>query len=306
MNNFRVHPFHLQDRPDGPLLVTSRRIIELASPPLASFLRWLADDSAAGTRPHIVRARLEAQLLSQGLSVDSALAFLTSHGVLQDLGLLGTRLSCLTVFSRGEPIAAEFESQCREVLPLMLRHLSLPSDLNAASTPPPHEGGGPELCLLLLEDYDEPSAQAFHRCLRQIPEAAGLVVWFRLRALCISTLYVPSQGTPCHFCDMGWEGRARAKTPGTQALAKLLGGFEGSNSRAPGARLLRPADRTVAAAYLVHLVENLTALSPQPLLQDAVTVRRELLIDGLSMTQLASAHWPGCDCQFQFLAGPSE
>ncbi len=306
MNNFRVHPFHLQDLPDGPLLVTSRRISQLASAPLASFLRWLADDSAGGSRPHIVRTRLEAQLLSQGLPVASALAFLTSHGVLQDLGVLGKRLSCLTVFSRGEPIAGEFESQCREVLPLMLRHLSLPSDLNAASTAPPHAGGGPELCLLLLEDYDEPSAHAFQHCLRQIPEAAGLVVWFRLRTLCISTLYVPSQGTPCHFCDMGWEGRARSKTPGTHALARLLGRFEGSNPLPPGARLLRPTDRTVAAAYLVHLVEGLTALSPQPLLQDAVTVRRELLIDGLTMTQQGSAHWPGCDCQFEFLAEPSE
>lgn len=305
MNNFRVHPFHLQDRSDGTLLVTSRRIIELASAPMCAFLRWLADD-VAGPDPQIVRARLEAQLLSQGLPVDSALAFLSTHGVLQDLGLLGTRLSCLTVFSRGEPIVAEFESQCRQVLPLKIRHLSLPSEPDPGHMPSPHEGGGPELCLLLLEDYDEPSARAFQHCLRQIPEAAGLVAWVRLRTLCISTLYVPSQGTPCHFCDIGWEGRARSKTPGTHGLAKLLGGFEGSNPRPPGARLLRPSDRAVAAAYLVHLVEGLTAMSYQPLLQDAVTVRRELLLDGLEVTQQASAHWPGCDCQFQFLAEPSE
>lgn len=158
--------------------------------------------------------------------------------------------------------------------------------------------GGPELSLLLMETYREEDVHSFYRGLRQRRGAMGLVSWFRLRTFCISSLYSPTYRTPCHFCDMGWESRAKSGGQGTHALRDLLRKFEGEGAHPIETHLLRPADRIVASAYLVHLVEGLTSLAQDRLFQDAVTVRRELQLDGLVSSQQASAHWPSCDCQY--------
>ncbi len=297
MSDYRIHPFHLQQAEDRFLLITPRLIVELESLPLVLCLQWLSQ-AAAGGKTVVSGLEIEGRLGDAGVDVAAALTFLADKDVLQGLAPAASRVAQLTLVSRGELFAAEFEAQCRDVLPLPVRHLDVEEFLQ------PRSGPGADLCVLATEEYRAPAIQAFHQGLRTLPGAMGLVTYFRLRTFCVSTLYSPAYGTPCHFCDMGWEARGRGGPIGTRALAELMARFEGGQDLPLSQPLLRSTDRTIAAAYLLHLVEGLAALSPCRLWQDEVTLRRELQLDGLHVQEQPSAHWPGCDCQYQPAASP--
>lgn len=215
--------------------------------------------------------------------------FLLAQGVLQSIGDPHARFSQLVIVSEEKEWALALANHQQA---LAVQAIG-PSDLDTVSVNASHS-----LWMLLMNRYDETQIRQFHDALRPQQGAMGLVAYFRLRTLCVSAVYSPEHGTPCHFCHMGWESRGKATGGGAHSsIATLLRVFEQQGERTLPAMPLRPLDGSVACAFLGHLIDQLSGLSRQRLLQDEVTLRRELDLDTFSVSTHVAAHWPGCECQ---------
>lgn len=220
MNQYRVHPFHIQTSEDQPILVTGQAVIKLVNDAFSRLLHRVRDEGAT----LLTEEMLAQRTADEGLPHEATRDFLLARGILRLLGRSDERISLVRIASTDEQWCNMLCSNITGV-PVEASTSLAPnaSDLNGTAV---HQ-----LWVLLLPRYSEERIAKFYTELSQVPGTSGLIVYFRFRTLCVSSVYSPAYGTPCHFCYVGWESRVKAAPgTGTASISALLRTFEGQVS----------------------------------------------------------------------------
>ncbi|WP_322469032.1 McbB family protein [Hydrogenophaga sp. SNF1] len=222
MNQYQVHPFHLETSNGSPILVTARSVVRLVNHEFNQLMHRLRDEKLT----LITEAMLKERTTEHDLPHEATRDFLLARGVLRPLGNPEERLSLIRIASTDE--------YWRDLLRDNI--IGVPVDVfasfpqGASATSPAR---GHQLWVLLLARYSEARIAEFYEQLDLTPAASGLVAYFRSRTLCISSVFSPAYGTPCHFCHMGWESRIAAShhySAGATSISALMHAFEGMGS----------------------------------------------------------------------------
>ena len=289
MNQYQVHPFHLETSNGSPILVTARSVVRLVNHEFNQLMHRLRDEKLT----LITEAMLKERTTEHDLPHEATRDFLLARGVLRPLGNPEERLSLIRIASTDE--------YWRDLLRDNI--IGVPVDVfasfpqGASATSPAR---GHQLWVLLLARYSEARIAEFYEQLDLTPAASGLVAYFRSRTLCISSVFSPAYGTPCHFCHMGWESRIAAShhySAGATSISALMHAFEGMGSEELPSPSLSALDRPTACAFLVQHLHQLAGVGMPKLLQEEITVRHEFDLLTFTRTKHVVTHWPGCDCQ---------
>lgn len=286
MQTYFVNPFSVQYLATSMALLTSASVIRLTHEPLARFLTGMTPPNRL-----ITTNELELRLVELNLPPEQTREFLITNGILSPLCPQPDRVSGVFIVSPDPHRAREFVNCVAGVAQLQVCSLEDMARL---------EPGDRELWVLLLERYSEEVIRRFYETMGTRTGASSLIAYFRLRTFCISSLFCPQQGTPCHFCQLGWESRMRdAQRSQAASISALMRIFEKENEAELPAPPLQMLDWAVAQSYLGQHVQRLAGTSGRKLLQDEVTSRYELNLTSFSASRHVAVHWPGCDCQFK-------
>lgn len=290
MKYYLIHPFHLHQIGDQWMVTTTTSVIRLLNNSIRCLLARL--DTLEG--PYLPVSVFAQYVTELELPLTETLEFLFSNGLIRDAGCLNDHFNYVTVVAPQLEDASSLANKLIADVP----NLSW-CDLSVLRAQPLGKDE-PQLWVLLLERYSDSHIRAFYKSLRERGGAvAGLVAYVRLHTLCVSSLYYPSQGTPCHFCHIGWEERARSSVR-TQAssISSLMRSFEASGHSEMPITTLSESELQVAQAYIANVIKQFCGVSIHRILQDEVTVRREFDLSTFYQASHVAAHWPGCDCQY--------
>ncbi len=294
MNQYRVHPFHIQTSEDHPILVTAQAVIKLVNDAFSRLLHRVRDEGAT----LLTEEMLAQRTADEGLPHEATRDFLLARGILRLLGRSDERISLVRIASTDE--------QWRSMLCSNITGVPVEASASFARHASTANGAaGHQLWALLLPRYSEERIAKFYTELSQVPDTSGLIAYFRFRTLCVSSVYSPAYGTPCHFCHVGWESRVKAAPgTGTASISALLRTFEGAGEHELPPPPLLAMDWPAACAFLANHIQQLAGVGTHKLLQEEITTRHEFDLQTFIRTRHVAVHWPGCDCQYREVRQP--
>lgn len=295
MNQYQVHPFHIETSNGSSILVTAQSVVRLVNHEFNQLMHRLRDEKLT----LITEAMLKERTKEQDLPHEATRDFLLARGVLRPLGNPEERLSLIRIASADE----HWRDLLRDNI------IGVPVDVfasfpQAASTV--HPPRGHQLWVLLQARYSEARIAEFYEQLELTPQTSGLVAYFRSHTLCISSVYSPAYRTPCHFCHTGWESRIAAthNSAGAASISALMRTFEGMGSEELPSPSFSALDRPTACAFLAQHIHQLAGVGMPKLLQEEITMRHEFDLQTFTRTKHVATHWPGCDCQYREMHRP--
>lgn len=231
------------------------------------------------------------------LPLKKTIEYLVDHGILRNLGPIDSRIHSIVIVSK--------DTVQGKALQNALNNRGLPgSKVLSIDNLESHNFEHPDtrqLWILLLEQYSEIRVRQFYRILSKRPDNMGIVAYFHLGSFNLSSLYSARFGTPCQLCQMAWEDQGKSPvTSESGSITGLLRLFENEGIFDLPPPALQDLDWSVSVAYTANLISRLCGTSMKKLLQDQITIARNLDLTTFQLSSTPAAHWPGCDCQYGF------
>lgn len=152
---------------------------------------------------------------------------------------------------------------------------------------------------IVLKDYSDKLIDSLYAQARRKSGVSIIVSHFHGRKFRVGNLYSIDYGTPCHFCERGWEAKLSKKTSGTSSISSLLKVFEKDGVDALPSGDIYLSDVPLALAFLSSKMSVYTGLPRKPIHLENLVDRFTIDLDTLYIESAPSAHWPACDCQYK-------
>lgn len=284
-----IRPFGLTDGVDGTLLIAPHTSIRVTDKNMIRFLTELTGDRAQ----YFQKEEFSAALRTGDIDQEKGVKFLQQTGILE---IASEHTNENTPFSQCVLISdlssiSTFESSLR----------ADGVNLVTSCTPnniPPDALKDSSLFIIFLENYSSPIIRDLYNKCSTLKNIGFIQAYYFCHNFKIDGLFMPSIGSPCHFCHVDrWRSREQRSFGNNKnswhQVIELLSSYE---KAIPPSIPITDCDRMFSAQVLRRRIQQLVGIPINRVHLDNFISAISTDLINCNVSSEPIAHWHSCSC----------